>query len=74
MVRPYRDFDAAVLFFGTGIPFLVSALIIDSLKGAFQWIKQHYQIINRVCGGFLVFIGLMMMVGWMGRLLAFLGS
>lgn len=59
---------------GLGIPFLVSALIIDSLKGAFQWIKQHYQIINRVCGGFLVFIGLMMMVGWMGRLLAFLGN
>lgn len=59
---------------GLGVPFLLSALVIDSLKGAFQWIKQHYQTINRVCGGFLVLIGLSMMTGWMSRLLTLLGG
>ncbi len=59
---------------GLGVPFLLSALVIDSLKGAFQWIKQHYQAINRVCGGFLVLIGLSMMTGWMSRLLTLLGG
>lgn len=58
---------------GLGIPFVVSALVIDSLKGAFQFIKQHYAVINRVCGGFLVLVGLAMMTGWMGRLLTLLG-
>lgn len=59
---------------GLGIPFLISALIIDSLKGAFQFIKRHYGTVNRVCGGFLVLVGLAMMTGWMGRLLALLGG
>jgi len=57
---------------GVGIPFLVSAVLIDRMKTAFTFIKQHYDIINRVCGGFLVIIGIAMMTGMMGRLLALL--
>lgn len=57
---------------GLGIPFLVSALLIDKLKGTFQFIKMHYQTINRVCGGLLVLVGIFMMTGLMSRLLGML--
>lgn len=57
---------------GLGIPFLVSALLIDKLKGTFQFIKMHYQTINRICGGLLVFVGIFMMTGLMSRLLGML--
>ena len=57
---------------GLGVPFLMSAVLIDKMKTAFNFIKQNYDIINRVCGGFLIVIGLAMMTGMMGRLLALL--
>lgn len=57
---------------GLGIPFILSALLIEQLKGAFNWIKSHYQIINMICGGFLVLVGILMMTGTMGKLLALL--
>ena len=55
---------------GLGIPFIISAVFIDQLKGAFQWIKSHYSVINRVCGILLVIVGIFMMTGHMSRLLA----
>ena len=54
---------------GLGIPFLLSAVLIDQLKGAFGWIKAHYSIINRVCGALLILVGVAMATGTMGRLL-----
>lgn len=57
---------------GLGVPFLFSAVLIDQLKGAFNWIKNHYTIINRICGGLLVLVGIAMATGTMGRLLAIL--
>ena len=57
---------------GLGIPFLISAVLIDQLKGAFNWIKAHYHVINRVCGGLLILVGLAMATGMLGRLLNFL--
>ena len=57
---------------GLGIPFLISAVLIDQLKGAFTWIKTHYQIINRLCGALLILVGLLMATGTLGRLLAIL--
>ena len=58
---------------GLGIPFLISAVLIDQLKGAFDWIKKNYGIINGICGGFLILVGVMMATGMLGRLLALLG-
>lgn len=55
---------------GLGIPFLFSAVLIDRLKSAFQFIKQNYKIINRVSGIFLIVVGFLMMTGLLGRLLA----
>ena len=57
---------------GMGIPFLLSAVLIDKLRGAFNWIKSHYDIINKICGGALVLVGILMATGTLGRLLAVL--
>ena len=54
---------------GLGIPFILSAVMIDYLKSAFAWIKRHYTVINAVSGGLLVVIGILMATGTLGRLL-----
>lgn len=57
---------------GLGIPFVVSAVMIDSLKTTFNFIKRHYDVINKICGGLLILVGVMMATGTMGRMLALL--
>lgn len=57
---------------GLGIPFLVSALLIDKLKSAFNWIKNHYALVNTVSGALLIFVGVLMATGTLGRLLNWL--
>lgn len=54
---------------GLGVPFLLSAVLIDQLKGAFAFIKKNYGIINRVCGGLLIVVGVLMATGLLGRFL-----
>lgn len=58
---------------GLGIPFVVSAVLIDKLKGAFNFIKKHYRAINIVCGVLLIAVGILMMTGLLGRILSILG-
>lgn len=57
---------------GLGIPFIISAILIDNLKNTFMWIKAHYKQINAVCGSFLVLVGVLMITGYFGKLLSFL--
>lgn len=57
---------------GLGIPFLISAVLIDKLKGAFLFIKKNYHIINVICGIFLIIVGVGMATGVLGRLLSML--
>ncbi len=52
---------------GLGIPFFISAILIDKLRGAFTFIKKHYKIINTVCGCLLVVIGVLMATGLFGK-------
>ena len=59
---------------GLGIPFVLSAVLIDHLKSAFNWIKRNYGIINKVSGSLLILIGILMATGTLGRLLALLGG
>ena len=54
---------------GLGVPFLISAVLIDQLKTAFNWVKRHYDVINKVCGGLLVLVGILMATGMLGRFL-----
>lgn len=65
--------DAACLLSGLGIPFVFSAVLIDYLKSAFNWIKKNYKTINAVSGILLVLIGVLMATGTMGKLLGLLG-
>ncbi len=53
---------------GLGIPFILSAVLIDSLKGAFTFIKKHYKIINFVSGCLLIIVGILMATGTLGRI------
>lgn len=57
---------------GLGVPFLLSAVLIDRLKGAFDWIKRNYRIINLISGGLLVLVGILMATGTLGRLISLL--
>lgn len=57
---------------GLGVPFLLSAVLIDRLKTAFTWIKRNYKTINVICGCLLVVIGILMATGTLGRLLSLL--
>ncbi len=54
---------------GLGIPFILSAVLIDSLKGAFAFIKKHYKIINFVSGCLLILVGILMATGLLERIL-----
>lgn len=57
---------------GLGIPFILSAVLIDYLKNAFNWIKKNYKVINIISGSLLVLIGILMATGTLGRLLGLL--
>ena len=54
---------------GLGVPFLVSAVLIDQLKGAFTFIKHNYAVVNKVCGGLLVAVGVLMATGLLTKVL-----
>ena len=58
---------------GLGVPFILSAVLIDKLKSAFDWIKRNYKVINIVSGSLLVAIGILMATGMLGRFLSLLG-
>lgn len=54
---------------GLGVPFLISAVLIDQLKSGFYYIKSHYEVINRVCGILLVAVGVLMATGVLSGLM-----
>lgn len=57
---------------GLGIPFIASSLLLEQLKSTFQFIKNHYRIINRISGGLLVVVGFLMATGLFGYFLSLL--
>ncbi len=54
---------------GLGIPFILSAILIQKLKTVFDLIKKNYTIVNTISGCFLILVGIMMATGTLGRLL-----
>ena len=54
---------------GLGIPFVISAILIDYLKSAFDLIKRNYRTINIISGCLLIAMGLAMATGVLGSLL-----
>jgi len=57
----------ALFALGLGLPLLLSALLLNQLKGVFGVIKRHYVTINRICGVLLIGMGLLMIFGLFGR-------
>lgn len=55
---------------GLGVPFVASALLIDKIKSAVNFIKRNYKVINAICGGLLVVVGILMATGLFGRTIA----
>lgn len=55
---------------GLGIPFAVSAVLIDKFIGAIGFIKSHYRIINLISGIFLILVGALMAFGLLNTLLS----
>ena len=46
---------------GLGIPFIVSAVLIDRLKSVFDFIKKNYRIIKIISGLILIIMGIYLM-------------
>lgn len=57
---------------GLGIPFFLTALLMDQLTSVFDFIKKHYGIITKISGGFLILTGIAMMTGLFQKLLLYL--
>jgi len=45
---------------GLGIPFIISAILIEKLKNVFDFIKKHYDVIKRISGVILIGAGVYM--------------
>ena len=61
-----------VFSLGLGIPFIISAVLIDQLKSTFNFIRKNYKVINMISGGLLVVIGILMALGLMDSFLSLL--
>lgn len=55
---------------GLGVPFVLSAVLIDRLQAAFRWIKAHYRAVNLICGCFLILVGVLMACGMLNMVMA----
>ena len=45
---------------GLGIPFIISAALLEKLKEVFNFIKKHYDIIKKISGVILMIMGIYM--------------
>ena len=59
---------------GLGIPFVLSAVLIDQLKNAFALVKRHYHAFQLACGVFLIASGVAMSAGWLTRWMTFFST
>lgn len=48
---------------GLAIPFIASAVLINSLKSTFDFLKKNAKIINYISGILLILLGILMMAG-----------
>lgn len=57
---------------GFGIPFVLSAVLIDKLKSTFDFIKRNYKTVNLISGILLIIVGILMMSGLLNKILLYL--
>lgn len=51
---------------GLGVPFVVVALALGKLAGALGWLNRHALVIDRVAGGVLMALGVLVFTGKLG--------
>lgn len=59
---------------GLGLPFVVAALAYSRALAAFQAIRRHARLITRIGGGMLVLVGVLLVSGVWGNLVATMQS
>ncbi len=62
----------AVYSLGLGVPFVLVALLLGRVKPVLNWLNRHALIINRVAGGVLMVLGLLILTGWIGPVVGWL--
>ena len=63
LVAKHQDMLKGILLMlvysiGLGIPFIISVVLIEKLKQAFDIIKRNYNIIKKISGAILILIGI----------------
>ena len=48
---------------GIGVPFFLTAILLDQLGKTFEWIKKHYGIIEKISGAVILIFGIVLIVG-----------
>jgi cytochrome c-type biogenesis protein len=48
---------------GLGVPFLLSALMVDRFLTGFQRMRRHLGLVNRIAGGLMIVVGLLLLTG-----------
>ena len=52
---------------GLAIPFIVTTIFLEKMKKTFDFIKKHYNIINKISGSILLIFGIYkLVIGIMG--------
>ena len=54
----------AVYALGLGVPFLLAALAFDRFLNVSKWLKRHLGLIERIGGGIMVVMGVLMVTGY----------
>lgn len=54
---------------GLGLPFLAAGLAFDRLGGTLAWVRRHHGLLQRLGGGLLVVVGLLLVTGVWDRLM-----
>lgn len=57
---------------GLGIPFILSALLVQEIQSVIKWVQQHSRFIRLSSGMFLILMGFVSMFGWLESLLLYL--
>ncbi len=61
---------SAVYALGLGLPFILAAVAYRRALGAFGWIRQHQVWVMRIGGAMLVLLGVLLVTGMWGSLVA----
>lgn len=62
----------AVYSLGLGVPFVLVALMLGRIKPVLNWLNRHALVINRIAGVVLMVLGLLILTGWIGRVVGYL--